>query len=219
MSDWITLKANHLSQIPELEAWRQAFIAADDRRQDFMRSIGADSFYGRDYEAPKRFGFPGRQPYRWTRPRSDGSSRPWVINTRDREALTLLCYPEPLAVAVSRIYGLPTAMMLVKPDGKMLPVSFAQACPFHIDWPDDDKAPVVLYIPNYEAMAEEALKRRPSSTLLWTCMRKGKIEVTAPHIPAGFERITEAEADLIYAEARVKRERLEREAGEAVPQV
>lgn len=203
------LKADELAQIPELEAWRQDFLAANLRMYAFMDEIGADRSFGFRFAPPSGFRFPGKVPENWTAPRAkDGFSAPYKKNEADIARIKALGFPESLSLAVTRIYPLPTSLGYVQPDGRRGTQSLSGMYPFDMGWPNGDTAPVLLVIPDYEAIAEGVLHRHPDATLTWTTFRYGQTEVTEPFVPAGFEVISEAEASLVYAEARVARERL-----------
>jgi hypothetical protein len=182
-----------------LEAWRTAWYEAELRLSELMTRFGTDGCFRFGFEKPVSFRFPGnRVPDGWTRPGPKGSSRPKKTNTADQSLIDELVWCEDLARTVQDAFNLPHGLSYEGPDGKGTrfltaggPNTFS-AC-----WTSGPGgiADVILITPDYESAA------RVEGEIRWLP------EGSSPSTPDGFRRVTEAEVDLIFAQAKVDRER------------
>ena len=185
-----------------LEAWRNSWFEAELRLADLMARFGADGFFRFGFEKPSNFQFPqDRVPDGWTRPGPKGVSRPRKTNTGDRALIDSLPWCEDLGRTVREAFNLPHGLSYEGPDGKVTrflttggPNTFS-AC-----WTSTRSGigEVILITPDYGAAA------RGQDAVRWLP------EGSAPTVPEGFRPVTEAEVDLIFAQAKVDRERSEK---------
>jgi len=182
-----------------LEAWRTAWYEAELRLSELMSRFGADGCFRFGFEKPMSFRFPGnRVPDGWTRPGPKGSSRPKKTNTADQSLIDALTWCEDLTRTVQDAFSLPHGLSYEGPDGKGTRfLTTGGPNPFSACWTSrpDGIAEVILITPDYEAAAcgQDRVRWVP--------------EGSSPSVPDGFRRVTEAEVDLIFAQAKVDRER------------
>lgn len=129
-----------------------------------------------------------------------GASRPKKTNLEDQALIDALPWCEDLGRTGQEAFRLPHGLSYEGPDGKGTrflttggPNTFS-AC-----WTSTRSgiAEVILITPDYDAAA------RGQDGVRWLP------EGSAPKVPDGFRAVTEAEVDLIFAQARVDRERSE----------
>lgn len=183
-----------------LETWRTAWFEAEIRLADLMSRFGADGCFRFGFEKPTSFRFPkNKVPDGWTKPGPKGSSRPKKTNTADQALIDELLWCEDLARTVQDAFNLPHGLTYEGPSAKGTrfltsggPNTFS-AC-----WTSrpDGIADVILITPDYEMAAA-----RVEGGIQWLP------EGSSPSLPDGFRRVTEAEVDLIFAQAKVDRER------------
>ena len=182
-----------------LEAWRSSWYEAERRLADLMARFGADGCFRFGFEKPSHFKFPRNEvPDGWTRPGPKGASRPKKTNAEDQALIDALPWCEDLGKVVQEAFRLPHGLSYEGPEGKGTrfltsggPNTFS-AC-----WTSTRSgiAEVILITPDYAAAASGYDRVR------WLP------EGSAPDLPDGFRRVTEAEVDLIFAQAKVDRER------------
>jgi hypothetical protein len=186
-----------------LEAWRRDWFAAEERLQDFMREIGANACFRFGFEKPVSFRFlRNAVPDGWTKPGSNGASRPKKVNTEMRGRIDALAWCADLKTLVQEAFNLPLSMSYKSEHGegtRYLSASgpnFVSAC-----WTagPDGLNEVILIIPDYDAASAG------EASVTW------HPEGSSPGIPEGFRKVTEAEVELLFAESKVARERAKRE--------
>lgn len=182
-----------------LEAWRADWFVAERGLADLMRTIGADGCFRFGFEKPGSFRFPRNQPPEgWTKPGSKGASRPKKTNQKDQDLIDALPWCEDLTRVVQDAFNLPHGLSYEGPDGKGTRyLSAGGPNTFSVCWTSgpDGLAEVILIAPDYEVAA------RGQGGVCWLP------EGASPDAPDGFRRVTEAEVDLIFAQAKVERER------------
>lgn len=181
-----------------LEAWRRDLVAAEHGLRDFMREIGAVGFLQFGFEKPQVFTFPRHEaPEGWTKPARNGASRPKKTNTKMLRRIKDLAWCDDLNQLVRDSFNLPTGLSYEGPDG--VGSSFLTSegpNTFSACWTTgvDGETTFILLTPDYEAAKSEGDK------VTWNPAG------TAPGVPEGFRQITEAEMNLIFAQAKVARE-------------
>jgi len=182
-----------------LEAWRTAWYEAELRLSDLMARFGADGCFRFGFEKPTGFRFPqNRVPDGWTKPGPKGASRPKKTNTGDQALIDALPWCEDLSRTVQQAFNLPHGLSYEGPDGNGTRYLTAGGMhTFSACWTSgpDGIAEVILITPDYAAAA------RVEGQMRWNP------EGSSPDTPEGFRRVTEAEVDLIFAQAKVARER------------
>jgi len=186
-----------------LEGWRNRLVEVERGLRAYMDEIGADgAFRFSSFDKPGAFRFPNNAvPDGWTKASAKGASRPKKTNTD----------------AVARLEGLEWCEGLdtVAVDALQMPVSLSYGDEgrqghkrlsggrFHAYsacWTvhaDGSVADVILIAPDFQAEAAE----HEGEEITW------KPDGTAPVIPEGFRQVSEAEVDLIFAQAKVAREK------------
>lgn len=186
-----------------LEAWRADWFVAERGLADLMKTIGADGCFRFGFEKPTSFRFPrNRAPEGWTKPGSKGASRPKRTNREDQALIDALIWCEDLNRVVQDAFNLPHGLSYEGTDGKGTRyLSAGGPHTFSACWTSDPDglAEVILITPDYEAAAKAEVAVR------WLP------EGSSPDTPDGFRRVTEAEVDLIFAQAKVERERAKKE--------
>ena len=186
-----------------LEGWRADWFAAERRLLALMDSIGADGCFRFGFEKPTSFRFPkNRVPEGWTKPGSNGASRPKKTNLSDQALIDNLTWCADLTQVVQDAFKLPHGLSYEGPDGSgSRYLGAAGPHTFSACWTSspDGLAEVILITPDYEAAA------RVEGAVRWLP------EGSSPSTPDGFLRVTEAEVDLIFAQAKVERERAKKE--------
>lgn len=183
-----------------MEQWRTQFLAGMKAYGAIGREFGAVSPMGFPFERPTGFSFPRRnQPEGWIQPQAKGFSRPKVANTADQARIDAIDFPDHPEEMLSREFGLARSVTFER-DGQQSTRSLAALRAFGFCWtvrPDGELDNVIVSAPDFA----EVLKDPKISCVKWFP------EGTGPEIPDGFRRVTEAEVDLIFAEAKVKREK------------
>jgi hypothetical protein len=187
-----------------LEAWREGYSRGQREISAFAEEIGAVSVSSFRFEKPMAFGFPGAAPEGWTKPKSNGISTPKKTNAAARARIDAIFWPEHLDALVQRSFPFPSGFSYTTEDGRqrtrMLSIGVTR---FDAAWPAGGR--IILIAPDAEAERDAVLAEHPGATITWIP------EGSSPDIPAGFERKTRAEVDLIFAEAKVEAERRKRE--------
>lgn len=182
-----------------LDAWRESVKMGQKAMQEYMDEIGAiGAFRINSFDKPDCFRFRrNREPEGWLKPGSNGATRPKKANRTDSERLANLPWCESLDKVVIREFNLPTSIQVGEnyrrlPEGSILTIY--SAC-----WTSDKtgQMDVILIAPNFGEVSAEL----DGETVNWLP------EGTKPTIPDGFRQVTEAEVDLIFAQAEVDRER------------
>lgn len=187
-----------------LEQWREDLFDAEARLKAYMVEIGAVGAFRLPFEKPSAFKFPRNEaPDGWTKPTRNGASRPKKSNREAIEKLEDLEWCKSLRNVVCNEIGLPHSV-----NGKA--ESWGRAShvlsrgtiqPFSVCWtayPGGRLSDVILIAPDAHD-AVEKIGLDPES-LTWLP------EGTSPSLPAGMRAMTEAEVDLMFAQAKVARE-------------
>lgn len=180
-----------------LEAWRSEYLAGMRNYHAHGDAIGASTFYAAPFERPAGFVFPrGTALEGWTKPSPKGFSRPKKNNHEAIRQISNIPFPDHPHEMISRELGLPTRMKWDTGNSMLFANGFNT---FSFCWtshPDGELSDVVLIAPNYAGRAASI----KDSEVTWLP------EGTSPEIPEGFRQVTEAEVDLIFAQAKVARE-------------
>lgn len=183
-----------------LEAWREDYVRGRREVADFAKEIGAVRMSSFRFEKPMAFGFRGNPPEGWTKPKTNGISVPKKANAEMRARMEAIFWPESFDAVVQRSFGLPSGFSFTREDGreqtKWLSIGVTR---YDAAWPKDGQ--IILMAPDAQAEVDAVLSSHPGAKITWIP------EGSGPGIPPGFERRTEAEVELIFAEAKVAAER------------
>jgi hypothetical protein len=200
MSRKMFLLASGSEAAGPLEAWRADYARGRREVAAFAQEIGAVSMSSFRFEKPMAFGFRGNPPEGWTKPKAKGISVPKKANAEMRARMEAIFWPESFDAVVQRSFGFPSGFSFTREDGreqtKWLSIGVNR---YDAAWPKD--GPIILMAPDAQAEADAVLASHPEAKITWIP------EGSGPEIPAGFERRTEAEVELIFAEAKVAAER------------
>jgi hypothetical protein len=193
-----------LSVSPErsalLESWLDDFHRAHREMEAFMAEMGATKKYAFGREKPVAFGFPDGTPAGWKRVGREGACRPKKSEKEIISEIDALFWPESLDFVVKRNIPLPTGFHIDHSDGRERQGGLGIGLNIFGVMSTGDGA-TILIAPDAAAKRDEILSEDPDARITW--LPAG----ARPDVPEGFVRITEAEADLILAQARVDAER------------
>lgn len=193
-----------------LDAWRQDFFAAERRLMDLAKDIGAVKVFRFDrFAKPGSFGFKGNKaPDGWLKPGRQGATRPKKSNTEMQNRIDGLKWCEPLRSVVSEKLGMALGCHYEDGNGTRGVRHFSRgtivdhsACWTTAE--DGSLADVILIAPKPSPSVEGAQK-------ITALIPEG----TSIEIPDGFREMSEAEVDLMFAQAEVDREKA-RDSGNA----
>lgn len=181
-----------------LEAWRSEYLTGMQSYHAYGETLGATTFYGAPFYRPAGFVFPrGISPEGWIKPNSKGFSRPKKSNHEAIRQIANIPFPAHPDDMIARELGLPTGISWGTVNSKLFSVAFNT---FTFCWtsrPDGALSDVILVAPNYSKRAAS----NKNSEVTWLP------EGTRPEVPKGFRQVTEAEVDLIFAQASVEEEK------------
>lgn len=187
-----------------LAQWRDDLLEAETRLKAYMDEIGADGAFRLSFEKPGAFKFSRNEaPEGWTKPARNGASRPKKSNREALEKLAALKWCNSLSNVVCNEIGLPHSVSgASKTQGRSSHrLSRGTINTFSVCWtayPGGRLSDVILIAPD----AHDAIEKIGLDPESLTCLPEG----TSPTLPAGMRAMTEAEVDLMFAQAKVARE-------------
>jgi hypothetical protein len=187
-----------------LEKWREDMFAADGRLKAYMEEIGAVGAFRLPFEKPGAFKFPRNEaPEGWTKPTRNGASRPKKSNHDAIAKLEGIEWCNSLTNVVCNEIGLPHSVHGEAESWGRSSHGLSRGTinTFSVCWtayPGGRLSDVILIAPDAHD-AVEKIGLDPES-LTWLP------EGTSPSLPAGMRAMTEAEVDLMFAQAKVARE-------------
>lgn len=195
-----------------LEKWRDDFFAGQDNVRAYMRTIGATQSFGMRFEKPRTFKFEdGGQPQGWMKPTRDGRTWSKKRNLEAQQVLDAILFAKPLDAVMQEEFNL--AIMLrykVERDGKnivdatrYLSNSLRAFTPCWTVDADNNPLDMMISCLDYAKAEADVRQMYTDAEITW-----GPDGATTD-LPDGFEMITEAQVDLIFAQSKVDREEAE----------